>query len=194
MATCDSLLTTAIARNCDNVKGLELEAVLFNREDIDWSAVVKNETYGNVYTAVPLKTGKQGIACKQMSKGAFNGTKTDMNAGNFKNDFNETLSFKIFDSGVLASQAATELANATIVAVVKQKNKTADSSNIKPIYRIYGLSGEGLQATEIGNEPDSDDGNIWSVTCVSEGSTQAATFLWDTDEQTTEAKFAGYTA
>lgn len=194
MATCDNLLTTAIERNCENVKGFEYEAVLCNREDIDWASVVQNETYHHVYSAVPLKQGKVGIPCKQMSKGAFGGTQTAMNAGNFRNDFDETVSFKIFDSGIMAAQAATELSNATLIAIVKQKNKTADSSAIKPIYRIYGLTGEGLMATEITNEPNSDDGNIWNVTLVSKGGSQAATYLWDTSEQATEAKFAAYTA
>lgn len=192
MALCDNLLSVEIAKNCDNVKGLEAEAVLINREDIDWDNVVESSANSGVYTAVPLVSGKKGLKCSQMTKGAFGGTQTALNDGTYVKDFSETLSFRIFDSGVIAAQAATELANATLVAIVKQKNQSADASQVKPIYRIYGLTGEGLMATEITNEPGSDDGNIWNVTMVSNGSTKAAAFLWDTDIATTDAKFKAY--
>lgn len=194
MALCDNLLSTNVARNCGNVKGLEKEAVLINRDDIDWAAVIKHETYNNVYTAVPLKEGKTGYKAEQMPKGAFADTNTEMQTKNYNNDFTEKLAFRLLDSGVLAAKAATELANANIVAIVKQKNKSADSSNIQPIYRIYGISGEGLMATALTNDPNDEDGNIWKVEMSSEGSTQAATFLWDTSEAATEAKFKNYIA
>ena len=195
---CDALIDADLVYNCqDNATGFDAYGVAFNKADIDYAGIVYSSSNPCVIEELPLKSGKKGYLVKQNHKGAFSETKTSMNAGTFKNTFNNEVHIKVFDAGPEGARQVTNLANSELVVILPQKQKNMRNYSIgagEACYRIYGLD-NGLQATECSNDPSSEDiGNAWAMTLQENGASSAALYLFKTDLATTEALVASYTS
>lgn len=193
---CDALIDADIINNCqDNAVGFEAEGVAFNKADIDYAKIKYSATNPCVVEELPLKAGKRGFRVKQNHKGAFSETQTSMNAGNFKNTFNNEVHVKVFDAGPEGARQVTNLVNSEIVVILPQKQKNIRNFTVgagESAYRIYGLD-NGLLASECTNDPSSEDiGNAWALTLTETGASSAATFLFKEDYETTEALVKSY--
>ncbi len=62
MALCNDFLEADILKNCDKapIAGLEVDILLFNREDLDYDATTFDVTNPLLVTALTLKSGKTG--------------------------------------------------------------------------------------------------------------------------------------
>lgn len=193
---CDALIDADIIHNCqDNATGFESDGVAFNKSDI--ASVVYSSSNPCVIESITLKTGKKGFKVKQNHKGAFSETKTSMNAGTFKNSFNNEVHIKVFDAGPEGARQVTNIANSELVVILRQKQKNFRNFVVgsgESAFRIYGLD-NGLQVSECSNDPSSEDiGNAWALTLTETGASSAALFLFSTDYETTEALVESYTS
>lgn len=195
---CDALIDADIINNCqDTATGFEATGVAFNKADIDFAKIKYSTTNPCVVEDLPIKAGKKGYLVKQNNKGAFSETNTSMNAGTFKNSFNNEVHIKVFDAGPEGARQVTNLANSELVVILPQKQKNMRGFTLgagESAYRIYGLD-NGLLATECTNDPSSEDiGNAWAMTLTETGASNAALFLFKEDYETTEALVKSYTS
>ena len=56
---CDSIISKGIEQNCESpiVKGLEADAIICNRADVDFSQSVFDENFKNMLKTLILKSG-----------------------------------------------------------------------------------------------------------------------------------------
>lgn len=185
---CDFELAQGIAPDCDNpqTRGLEREAIIINRADIDFSALVRDNTNPAIVSTLALKTGTKGYQVLQIGATPYSGTNTAMATGTYRNKFTKTVSFAVLDHCPDTTKNVIDnLANGVFVMVVKNNSAGSDG---KGRYEIIGLDG-GLRATEMPRDPNSEETDGAWVATLQETAPTSGTFLYDTDEATTEAAF-----
>lgn len=185
---CDFELAQGITPDCDNpqVRGMERDAVIINFADIDRGALVRDASNAAIVKTLALKTGKKGYQVMQIGATPYNGTNTAMAAGTYRNKFTKTVSFAILDHCPDTTKNVVDnLANGVFVMVVKNNSAGSDG---KGRYEIYGLDG-GLRSTEMPRDPNSEETDGAWVATLQETAPTSGTFLFDTDEATTEAAF-----
>ena len=138
------------------VKGFKPDAVIINRNDIDFDSITMQGTVpGSIVLAtLPLKTGARAHAIIQASVSPFSGTQISMEQGTFMNTFNKELHLIVFaqmDTGV--AYITDALAQGEFVVVLRRKSPNGNTE-----YPIFGLD-SGLKATEITQDFYSDDTN-----------------------------------
>lgn len=189
MATCDFLLASAIAADCSNpqVGGLESDAVIINRADVDFDSCVRDSANPSIVSTLALKSGKTGFAVTQMGNTPFTGSNHAFVAGTYRNKFNKVSAFLVPDhSPACSKNIIDQLANGDFVVVVKNKYAGSDS---KAKYEILGYEA-GLKATEMTRDPYSEDSDGgWLVTLTETGAPTSGVFLYDTDASTTAAAY-----
>lgn len=155
---CAEGLTLGILFDCTAlpVKGFKPDAVIINRNDIDFDSITMQGTApGSIVLAtLPLKTGARAHAIIQASVSPFSGTQITMEQGAFMNTFNKELHLIVFaqmDTG--AAYITDVLAQGEFVVVLRRKSPNGNTE-----YPIFGLD-SGLKATEITQDFYSDDTN-----------------------------------
>lgn len=140
------------------VKGFKPDAVIINRNDVDFDSITMQSGQGAtgsiVLATLPLKTGARAHAIIQASVSPFSGTQITMEQGSFMNTFNKELHLIVFaqmDTGV--AYITDALAQGEFVVVLRRKSPNGNTE-----YPIFGLD-SGLKATEITQDFYSDDTN-----------------------------------
>lgn len=187
--TCDSLIAKAIEANCESplIRGMEPDAAIINRGDVDFAKSVFSNDNKNVLTTLLLKAKKQGYACVQQGQTPFTGTQTTLTTGTYHNTFQNQVQLVVLDNGPeVARDVIDGLANGSFVVILRNLTKGA---NGEAEYQVYGYF-QGLRATEITNEKYSEDTNGgWLVTLQETAVPRSALFFFDTDSETTQAKY-----
>lgn len=170
--TCPSKLINDILYDCSilNIKGFDVEGVIVNRKDIDFKAFTSVADGASDVSNFPMKTGTKGYKIQQPANNPFTGTQIEMNAGNYFNTFNKTVSFLLFSNEF--SRTPDSLANGEFVVILRKKviPNTSQVASVNGYnYLIFGLDC-GLKATEITRDFYDDDNNgAWLVKLVEEG-------------------------
>lgn len=142
---CLGVISANIDEDCDNprVIGYEDTAVIVNRSDIDWSAVVFDAANKHIVESFALLAGKTPFVIynPRLSNPSFNGTQTALNADN--GHYTKTLQFYFKGIGGIASATVVEpLAKGEYVVILQRKDHSGHGS-----FQILGLQ-NGLYATE----------------------------------------------
>lgn len=183
---CEHLISDNVSYQCDNpiFTGLEPVGYLCNKSDI--ASFTKANS---IVSAITMKTGKKMYKIYAPGKTPFNGTTTTFVEGKTLNKFDKTVAFVVLENGPSVVESVIEpLANGSFVAVIE--NSWA-STNGNSKFEIFGLD-KGLKASEVSNDKygeDADGG--WNVTMVESGTPNPATFVFDTDIDTTRALLEG---
>lgn len=188
---CESIISRDIAVDCDEmvVRGLEANGVIINRNDIDFSATVFDETNKNIIKTLALKAGKKGYSVAQLGNTPFTGTQSTLNVGTYRNSWTHQIPLAVLANNPdVCEKVIDALANGEFVVLLRNKNKTA-----KGEYQIYGYA-QGLVASEGANEKYSEetDGG-WLITLQEINTPKCALFFYDTSDETTAAKFDSLT-
>lgn len=195
---CGSMIGKDIAPSCDNpiLTGIESTGVIVNRDDIDFTNVVKNGSRKNVIESLPLLTGKKGYSIYIPSNTPFNGTKISLATGVNSNKFNSEVAFTVLNNDPdVTEDIINGLANGTYVVVIRNKYNNTDKASTPSdsVFQIFGYE-KGLRASAIENDKysaDTDGG--WSVVLTETEHPKSAHFLYDTDYATTLTKFEALT-
>ena len=193
MNQCETLLKKDIEQDCESpiVKGLEKDGILINRSDIDFSNTVFDNQSKNIIKQLILKSGKKGYSVVQMGNSPFNGAKSDLVVGTYRNKWTNEVPIVVLDNGPEVCEKVIDgLANGSFVLIVKNKHKGADG---KAEYQVYGYY-QGLQASAGTNEKYSEDTDGgWLITLQEVGAPKSALFYFNTDSTTTAAQFEALT-
>lgn len=189
MNQCETLLKKDIEINCESpiVRGLEPDGIIINRSDIDFSNTVFDQTNKNIIKTLILKSGKKGYSVIQAGGSPFNGAKTDLVVGTYRNKWTNELPIAVLDNGPEVCEKVIDgLANGSFVVIVKNKHKGEDG---KSEYQVYGYY-QGLVASAGSNEKYSEetDGG-WLITLQEVGAPKSALFYFNTDGETTATQF-----
>lgn len=166
MSYCDGIITKGLPKgDCDlqPKKGFEREALLINREDIDWSGVEYSSTKSNVITALPLLKGKSAFTVYQQGSQPFNGSTSSGNVGTYANTVTKNLVVAILNNDQDTSDEFIDPAlNGDFVAIVQSKDKGKDGASA---YKVIGLH-NGLQMSAFEADPygDAFNGGILTLT------------------------------
>lgn len=186
---CDTVISQGIGQNCDNpiVKGLEPGGIIMNRGDIDFSSTTFDADMKNVIKTMLLKSGKKGYPVVQMGAKPFNGAKTSLKTGTYRNTFTNEIPIVILDNGPAVAQNIIDgLANGSFVLILRNIHKGDDG---KSEYQVYGYY-QGLRASAIDNDKYSDDTDGgWLVTLQEESTPKSALFYFNTDSTTTATQY-----
>lgn len=195
---CEKIISRDITINCTNpvIAGLEANAVIINRADLDRSAVLFNETRTNVIESLPLKTGSRGYKAAMVGAKPFTGTKTAMAKGTYRNTFDNDFGLVILDNDPdVVSGIIDGLANGTFVVVVENKynNSAKATTPSDSAFQVIGFY-QGLVAETIENDKYSEDTEGgWSVLLKETKSPVAALFLYKTSYAVTKQLFDALT-
>lgn len=190
MGLCDSLIKRNITIDCANpiTKGLEANGVIINRQDVDFSAAVFDDTHKNIVKTLVLKTGKKGFEVHCPGSTPFTGAKTSLEKGTYKSKWTNDIPLVVLDNGPEVCEDIIEgLANGEYVVILRNKHKGATGNGEYQIYGYY----QGLRAETIENDKYSEDTDGgWAVALKETGAPKAAIFFFNTDTKTTETQFA----
>lgn len=194
MANCESLIKKDIDINCETpvTRGLEANAVIINRSDIDFAKSVFATDKKNILESLVLKTGKKGYKCFVPGKTPFTGTKTSLNVGTYVNTFNNEFATVILDNGPdVCENIIDGLANGTFVVVYENKHKGATKDAAFQIFGFY----QGLTATTLENDKYSEETEGgWKSVLTEERAPKSGLYLYKTDYEATKTLFDSLTA
>lgn len=179
---CSALLAENIASDCENprVAGYEQIGLIFNKEEIDYSALVVDASNPRIIKTIAAKTGKKPFVVYNNKNNPlpFNGTQTAFNADNDRYD--KTLQFYVEGiGGENAADVIEPLKGGDYVVILQRKDHRGDGS-----FQVFGYQA-GLKASE---QVQDEDTGYWLITMTcSEPSAEVAYF--DTDYATTKAAF-----
>lgn len=188
---CESIISRDITVDCDDlvVRGLESDGVIINRNDIDFAATEFDSASPNIIKTLALKSGKRGYEVAQMGNSPFTGTQSTLNVGTYRNTWTHQIPIAVLANNPdVCEKVIDGLANGQFVVILRNKQKSD-----KGEYQIYGYA-QGLVASEGTNEKYSEetDGG-WLITLQEVNAPKSALFFFDTNEETTAAKFASLT-
>lgn len=179
---CSALLAENIASDCENprVAGYEQIGLIFNKEEIDYSALVVDASNPRIIKTIAAKAGKKPFVVYNNKNNPlpFNGTQTAFNADNDRYD--KTLQFYVEGiGGQNAADVIEPLKGGDYVVILQRKDHRGDGS-----FQVFGYQA-GLKASE---QVQDEDTGYWLITMTcSEPSAEVAYF--DTDYATTKAAF-----
>lgn len=187
--TCESLIAQDIIVPCEDqvTKGMEADGVIMNRDDIDFTKTVFDDSNPNIIKQLVLKTGKKAYAIVQQGNTPFTGTKSELNVGTYRNTWNHELPIIILaNTPDVIANIVDGLANGKFVAIVRNVSKGADG---KGEFQVFGYA-QGLKASAGTCEKYSDDTEGgWLMTLQEEQTPKAALFFFNTNTETTTAQF-----
>ncbi len=188
--TCESLIAQDIIIPCEDqvTKGLEGDGLIINRNDIDFT---KSVVVGNIIKTLVLKTGKKAYAIRQEGSKPFTGTKTELNVGTYRNSWKNTVAVVVLaNTPDVCAISLTEWRTVSSLCILRNLSKGADG---KAEYQVFGYA-QALKASAGENDKYSDDTEGgWLITLEEESVPKAAYFFYDTDSETTAAKYASLT-
>lgn len=186
---CDSIISKGIAVDCDSplVRGLEADGLIINRNDVEFGQTVFDNENKSIVKSLILKATKKGYSVVQQGASPFNGAKTTLATGTYRNTFTNEVQIAVLDnSPEVARDIIDGLANGSFVLILKNKHKGAAG---KSEYQIYGYY-QGLRASAIDNEKYSEDTDGgWLVTLQETSVPKSALFYFNTDSKTTEKQY-----
>ena len=195
---CEFLISKDIMPNCDDpiTGGIEANAVIINRDDIDFVATVFNATRKNVIENLVLKSGRRGYGVFVMGNQPFNNTQTTMEEGVNRNSFTNDLGMVILDNDPdICAQVIDNLANGTFVVVFenKHKNKNKAVNAGDSVFQIMGYF-QGLRATTLENNKYSEDTEGgWNVLLQETRVPRSGLFLFNGTFEATRTVFESLT-
>lgn len=186
---CDGLLTTDILFDCDNapIGGIEVDVLLFNREDLDITAVTFDGANKLLMTNFQLLSGKTGYkvqGIKQVMGASSELVKKETSSDAWKHTFNGIL-LNFSAANKLELQSMAE--GASLVAMVELKWKGANNEDA---FQVLGYK-SGLELNEsVWNTKENDGTASFILSSVDgfEEPKQIYTLL-ETDYATTKAAF-----
>lgn len=199
MGYCDGLIKQGIAVDCENpiVRGIEENGVIINRKDIDFGAVVFDETRTNVIKTLPLKVGKKAYPVHVPTKQPFNGTTTTLEEGTNRNSFTNNAGFIVFDNSPdVCENIIDGLATGEFVLIYENKYKNLNKETNKgdSSFQIVGYY-QGLKASTLENDKYSEDTEGgWNVVLTETKVPKSALFLFNTDLETTRSQVESLTS
>lgn len=176
--TCDYKLAADLVSNCESpsVAGLKNTGYIMNYDDIDFDALVYDETNPNIVKTLAMKTGKKAYRIYIPGKNPFSGTNKTMTEGTYRNKFTKALNLVILDNGPdVSHNIIDQLANGQFVCILENKYAGKDGKNT---FEIYGLE-QGLSATALADDKYSEetDGG-WSATLQEANAPKSGIFLF----------------
>lgn len=199
MGLCDEILKKDISYDCNDpiVPGFEPNGVILNRSEIDFAASMLDTSRKNVIKTLAMKTKKRGYSVVMPGKKPFNGTKTSMVEGTYRNSFDSEVSIVILNSGPDVSENIIDgLANGSYVLVLENKFKglQKETNPGDAAFQVYGWY-QGLTASAMENDKYSEDTDGgWLVTLKETKSPKSGMFLFNTDYDTTQKQVSTLTA
>lgn len=186
---CGGSLTADIIRNCKvpSVGGIEVNAVLINKADIDYSAITFDATSETTLKGLPLIAGKKGFfiqGVKQVNALKFELVVKEQSEDMFKHGF----------SGILQNASASnldrlnEMKDAELVVVVETKFKGED---MKDAFKVGGLFA-GLKLVTSTYNTSENDANVAFELTSADGyeEDKPVLTLLDVDYTTTKTAFS----
>ena len=179
---CIGTLADSITQDCDNprISGYEDVALIFNRADIDWTAVTVDANNSRIVTGITMVSGKKPFVVynPKVANPPFNGSNTA-----FASDvdrYTKQVMFYYKGIGGDASKDVVEpLKSGQFVMILQRKDHSGDGS-----FQVIGYQ-SGLTATA---QEQNEENGYWSMTMeTSEPSAEISFF--DTDYATTKAAF-----
>lgn len=182
---CDTSVTHDFSYDCENppVAGLEDEALLINRADIDFAKCTYDETNKNIIKSIVLKAGKKANVVQQR-KESFNGTKVEQVEGTYSVGTTQTFAFVAFANSADEKAALENILNGSFVAVVKNKS-AADNSRYEVLGWNTGLKTPTLSKDYVAEE----SAGVYAVTLASGQEPRLPMSFFATDLETTEEAF-----
>jgi hypothetical protein len=190
MANCDKLIAQGVNASCGTpvlIAGLEDDAIIINRDDIDFAAV-DFSTVPHGPMTLTMKTLKKGFKVKQLND-SFKGTGTELEKGRFKAKFKNKFSCVLFDKLGGATPTAAlinQIANGRFVVVYENKTKNI-LGDIN--YEIMGLY-KGLRAAAMKTDKyDEELEGAWTIELEESGVPEPPVTFWITSTSATKAAF-----
>lgn len=182
---CDTSVIHDFSYDCENppVAGLEDEALLINRADIDFAKCTYDETNKNIIKSIVLKAGKKANVVQQR-KESFNGTKVEQVEGTYSVGTTQTFAFVAFANSADEKTALENILNGSFVAVVKNKS-AADNSRYEVLGWNTGLKTPTLSKDYVAEE----SAGVYAVTLASGQEPRLPMSFFATDLETTEEAF-----
>lgn len=155
---CDGLITSDILFDCDNpsIAGLEVNVLLFNRADIDLTAVTFDATNKLLMTNFQLKTGSTGYllkGVKQVNSTSFEQVVKETGTDKVNHTFNGLILTPTVDNKL---QLQNMKDGGDLVAIVEKKYKGED--NVEA-FEVLGYN-SGLKLTASTYNSNENDGAI----------------------------------
>lgn len=186
---CETLIAKDIAFDCDemSVKGLEADGVIINRNDVDFSKTVLDDTAKNIIKQLVLKTGKKAYDVKQMGNTPFSGTTSTLAVGTYRNSWTHEIPIAVLvNTPDVCEKIIDGLANGSFILILRNKAKGTDG---KAEYQVFGFY-QGLVASAGTNEKYSDDTEGgWLITLQETNTPKSALFLFQTSSEATQAAY-----
>jgi hypothetical protein len=181
-APCIGVIAGNITQDCDDprIAGYENVALIFNRSDIDWSAVTYDSTNKRIVKSLAVNTGEKPyvIYNPRVNPAAFNGTNTTFDQET--NRYTKTVQF-YFEGigGTDALNIVEPLKAGDYIVLLQRKDHRGNGS-----FQLMGFQ-SGLNSTA---QVQDEVTGYWLITMeCSEPSAEVAFF--DTDFDTTKAAF-----
>lgn len=179
---CLGSLADNITEDCDNprVSGYETTALIFNRDDIDWTAVTVDSTNPRIIKTWAVKSGAKPYAIynPRVNPASFNGTQTEYSSDNDR--YGKTLQFYYVGIGAGAAMNVVEpLKSGSYIAILQRKDHIGDGS-----FQMLGYQAGLVASAQVQDE----DTGYWLITMTTtEPSAEIAFF--NTDYATTKTAF-----
>ncbi len=152
---CEDFLTADIVKDCDNRPkgGIEVNVVVINKDDIDYSASTLDGTNDLLLTALTLKSGKSGYfveGIKQSQGASFELVKKEDSFDAYKHLFAGV----VLSPSVENKKALSEiLSGGNYVAVIEKKWK---GTNQEDAFEVLGFDSGLVASTAVWNTKESD--------------------------------------
>lgn len=148
---CSRISKNLVLAACTNaVAGIEPEIILLNKADIDSVALESG-----VLSEITLKDAVYGVKYTS-AKNAFEAT-VALNKGTYMNSFTHGVVCRVFSREQQTKDELNRLANAKVVAIVKN----LDAHNDETKYEVYGLE-SGLVMTDLQFASTDGDGVVYT--------------------------------
>lgn len=187
--TCESLISKDIVIDCNEqvTKGLESDAAIINRDDIDFSKTVFDDENPNIIKQLILKKGKKAYKVVQQGSTPYTGAKSELNVGTYRNSWNHEIPIVVLaNTPDVCANIIDGLANGKFVLIVRNVSKGTDG---KAEYQVFGYA-QGLRASEGSNEKYSEDTEGgWLITLKEEQTPKSALFFFNIDSETTATQY-----
>lgn len=179
---CVATLADSITMDCDNprVSGYEDTALIFNRNDIDWSSVVTDANNPRIIKSFSTMSGKAPFVIYNPKRvpASFDGSNTTLNSENGK--YTKAVQFYFEGIGGGASKDVVEpLANGSFVILLQRKDHRGHGS-----FQLMGWQAGMYANAQVQDETT----GYWLIT-MNTDETYGDVELFDTDYATTKSAF-----
>lgn len=186
MTKCDTSVIHDFLYDCENppVAGLEDNALLINRADIDFTKSATDADNPNIITSIVLKAGKKANLVQQR-KDSFNGTKVDQVEGTYSVGTTQTFAFVSFANSAEEKAALEKMLNGSFVAVIQNKAAADDSK-----YEVLGWN-TGLKTPTLTKDYVAEESaGVYAVTLASGQEPRLPMSFYAGTVEETDAAFA----